>query len=128
MIFRHPVCKAPNGQSLRVRRALGTRDEIAAAELVEQVNTLLSDKAWRSPARRSEAERLFDDKVVRAFFDDMEPIERDTWAERESTLPLPGGDANDGYARMLMVGTTGSGKSGTLSVDTRRFLTNIGAA
>lgn len=112
VIFRHPVCKAPNGQSLRIRRSLGTRDEDAASGLVEQVNTLLADESWWSPARRAEAERQFDDRVVRAFFDDMEPLDRDTWAEREAALPLPGGkDAGDGYARMLMVGTTGSGKT-----------------
>lgn len=109
VIFRHPVCKAVSGQALRIRRGLGTREQAAAEALVAQVNELLADEAWWSLARREEAARRFDDCVVRAFFDDMVPSERDTWAERESALPLPG--AGDGYSRVLMVGTTGSGKT-----------------
>ncbi len=112
VIFRHPVCRAPNGQSLRIRRGLGTREETTAKEMIAQLNDLLSDESWWSPAKRGEAAMRFDERVVRAFFDDMEPTDRDTWDERESVLPLPGGkDSNDGYARILMVGTTGSGKT-----------------
>jgi len=112
VIFRHPVSKAPNGRSRRVRRGLGTRDEDAARTLVEEMNTLLGDETWWSPAKRDEAEQRFDARIVRAFFDDMEPLERDTWREREAVLPLPGGqDSDDGYARLVMVGTTGSGKT-----------------
>jgi GTPase SAR1 family protein len=112
VIFRHPVCKAPNGQALRIRRGLNTRVEAEAQELVAQANELLGDEAWWSLSRRDEAARRFNERIVKAFYDDMVPSERDTWNDREAALPLPGGrDAHDGYARLLMVGTTGSGKT-----------------
>lgn len=112
MIFRHPVCKAPNGQALRVRRGLGTSDEDAATALISELNQLLGDETWWSIGSRPEAERLFDERVVGAFFDHMVPADRNTWDERESSMPLPGGTgSNDGYARALMVGTTGAGKT-----------------
>lgn len=112
VIFRHPVCKAPNGQALRVRRGLGTSDNEAATALVAEMNQLLGDEAWWSIGSRPEAERRFDERVVGAFFDHMVPADRNTWVERESSIPLPGGtESNDGYARALMVGTTGAGKT-----------------
>lgn len=112
VIFRHPVCKSPNGQALRVRRGLGTRDESVAHALVTELNELLGDESWWSVGSRPEAEQKFDPRVVGAFFDHMVPADRNTWAERESYLPLPGGaESNDGYARALMVGTTGAGKT-----------------
>jgi len=45
----------------------------------------------------------------------MLPDTHDGWAIREDVLPLPGGkDANDGYARVQFVGTTGAGKTTVL--------------
>ncbi len=110
--FRHPVCKSPSGHAVRIRRGLNTRVESEAQELVAQANVLLGDEAWWSLSRRDEASKRFDEPIVRAFFDEMVPSERSTWDEREAEIPLPGGsDASDGYARLLMVGTTGSGKT-----------------
>lgn len=112
VIFRHPVCKAPNGQALRIRRGLNTRVESEALELVAQANQLLGDEAWWSLSRRDEAANRFNERIVKAFYDDMLPSDRNTWNDREAAIPLPGGKgAGDGYARLLMVGTTGSGKT-----------------
>lgn len=112
VIFRHPVCKTPNGQALRIRRGLNTRIESEALELVAQANELLGDEGWWSLSRRDEAANRFNERIVKAFYDDMVPSERNTWNDREAVIPLPGGkEARDGYARLLMVGTTGSGKT-----------------
>jgi hypothetical protein len=47
--------------------------------------------------------------VVAAFYDDLTPTPRDGWAVRDGVLPLPSPD--DGYARVLFVGSTGAGKT-----------------
>jgi hypothetical protein len=47
--------------------------------------------------------------VVAAFYDDLTPTPRDGWAIRDGVLPLPSPD--DGYARVLFVGSTGAGKT-----------------
>jgi len=116
MIFRHPVCLGPDGkQKLRVRRGLGTSDEQEAQRLVDQLNELMGDEKMWSPAGRERAASKYDPKVVGAFFDPMQPEAHDGWSIREDLLPLPGGkDANDGYARVQLVGTTGAGKTTVL--------------
>ncbi|HNT33626.1 MAG TPA: hypothetical protein PKH07_01360, partial [bacterium] len=113
VIFRHPLCFAPDGkQKLRVRRGLSTPDEKRAKELVEQLNRILSDQSWWNLASREKAERFFDRKIVAAFYDPMSPSESDSWAVREEVIPMPGGrNPSDGYKRVLFVGTTGAGKT-----------------
>jgi len=116
MIFRHPVCLGPDGkQKLRIRRGLGTSDKHVAQGLVDQLNEVLGDETLWSPAGRERAAAKYDPKVVSAFFDPMQPEGHDGWSIREEMLPLPGGkDANDGYARVQLVGTTGAGKTTVL--------------
>lgn len=112
LIFRHPICLAPDGkQELRVRRGLGTSDKIIAQSLVDELNDILDDKTLWSPAGRERASVKYDPKVVGAFFDPLRSESHDGWAIREEMLPLPGGDAEDGYARVHLVGTTGAGKT-----------------
>jgi energy-coupling factor transporter ATP-binding protein EcfA2 len=55
------------------------------------------------------AQERFDGRVVAAFYDDLvaEPI--DFWSIRESDIPLP--TRADGWTRVLLVGTTGAGKT-----------------
>ena len=64
--------------------------------------------AWHSIAKRADAERRFDPVIVRAFYDDIENAPSNTWEIRNEVLPLP--SAEDGYAKVLMVGTTGRGR------------------
>ena len=113
MSFRHPLRKDPRGkQGRKVRRGLGTADMARAQTLVDQMNVLLGDSSWHSIAKRAEAERRFDSIVVRAFYDDIETAPHDSWEIRNDALPLPG--AEDGYSRVMMVGTTGAGKTSLL--------------
>lgn len=111
--FRHPLRKDARGkQGRKVRRGLGTPDEARAQTLVDEMNLLLGDSAWHSIAKRADAERRFDPVIVRAFYDDIENPASNTWEVRNEVLPLP--TAEDGYAKSLMVGTTGAGKTSLL--------------
>jgi hypothetical protein len=113
MSFRHPLRMDPRGkQGRKVRRGLGTPDEAKAQALVDEMNALLGDPSWHSVAKRSEAERRFDSIVVRAFYDDIETPRSNSWQIRNETLPLP--TAKDGYTQVMMVGTTGAGKTSLL--------------
>jgi energy-coupling factor transporter ATP-binding protein EcfA2 len=108
--FRHPLRKDSRGKpGLKMRRGLGTADPAEAELLVEQMNALLSDPSWWSAIRRAEAERQFAIPVVAAFFAEIEAGRTDPWTVREAQIPLPSRD--DGYARVLFVGTTGAGKT-----------------
>ncbi len=110
MTFRHPLRNDSNGKrGLKVRRGLGTTDADEADRLVDQLNLLLSDRGWWSIDRRHEAERKFDSAIVSAFFDHMEVGRMDFVELRESYIPLP--TRGDGYARVMLVGTTGAGKT-----------------
>ncbi len=113
VIFRHPVCRTPDGREfLRVRRGLGTKVQAEAEALVGELNQLLSDPSYWNVASRGRAAAMFDEKVVAAFYDHMSPPSRDPWQEREDLLPLPGGkEADDGYCRAMLIGTTGAGKT-----------------
>lgn len=111
--FRHPLRMDPRGkQGRKIRRGLGTGDESKAQVLVDQMNELLGDPHWHSIAQRPEAQRRFDPIVVRAFYDDIETPQADSSQIRNEALPLPG--TEDGYARIMMVGTTGAGKTSLL--------------
>lgn len=108
--FRHPLRKDSRGKpGLKMRRGLGTSDPAEADVLVDQMNTILSDPSWWNATRRPDAERRFGEQVVLAFFEEIQAGRIDPWATREAQIPLPGRD--DGYARVLFVGTTGAGKT-----------------
>ena len=110
VIFRHPMCQGPDGkQKLRVRRGLGTRDETEANRLVGQLNEILADQSLWNPSAQSKAASKYEKQIVAAFYDYVEPENRDGWFERERILPLPG--AERGYAKAQFVGTTGAGKT-----------------
>lgn len=108
--FRHPLRKDSRGKpGLKMRRGLGTTDPGEADQLIDQMNVILSDPSWWNATRRAEAERKFAAPVVLAFFDEIQAGQADPWATREAAIPLPGRD--DGYSRVLFVGTTGAGKT-----------------
>ena len=82
VIFRHPVCRTPDGkQSLRVRRGLGTREETEGQRLVNELNEILADVSFWTPAARAKAALAYDKTIVAAFYDHLEPERRDGWAD-----------------------------------------------
>lgn len=110
VIFRHPLRRDARGKpGLKIRRGLNTTDDAQADELAGQLNVLLGDQSWWSADRRGDAEREFAPQIVSAFFDGIETGRVDTAQLRDAHIPLPGKD--DGYARVLLVGTTGAGKT-----------------
>ena len=111
IIFRHPVRLDPatGKPGVRVRRGLGTRDDVEAERLRDQLNDLLSDTKYHQPSARTEAERRFDQRIVAIFFDNMVPEPTDFEALREAVIQLPSYKSN-GYRRVLLLGTTGSRK------------------
>ena len=110
VIFPHPLRPGTDGQpGLRVRRGLGTDDEQQAGELVRQLNELLANESYWAPLARERAARQFDHRVVSTFYDDIEMHLEDPWSAREEILPLPG--RQDGFAKALLVGATGAGKT-----------------
>lgn len=111
--FRHPLrYDSKNKPGLKVRRGLDTRDPAEADKLVEEMNQLLADESWWNAGRYVDASRQFDKRVVDAFYDGLQAGLPDSQALREEAIPLPGRD--DGYARALIVGTTGAGKTSLL--------------
>ena len=77
--------------------------------MVEQINVLLNDETWWSVDRRAEAEQRFDRIAVSAFFDGIESGSSQPRDLRERIIPLP--SADEGYAKVLLVGSTGAGKT-----------------
>ena len=114
LAFRHPLCRDDEGRpGVKVRRGLGTSDESTANALVEEMNTLLGDESYWNITERPRAEQRFNQAVVRAFYEPMaSPAAVDPLAIRECEMPLPGKD--DGYSRVLFMGTTGTGKTSLL--------------
>lgn len=112
VIFRHPVRRddATGKPGLRVRRGLGTRDLGEAERLCAQLNEVLADPRYHSPAARADAERRFDSMVVDIFFDKIAPEPLDVVAIRDEALPLPE-TSPEGYRRVLLLGATGTGKT-----------------
>ena len=108
--FSHPRRRDARGRfGLKVRRGLGTTDAAEADRLVGQINALLADESWWSLDRRADAERQFDRIAVAAFFDGIEAGKVSSKDQRETIIPLPTPD--DGYARVMLLGSTGAGKT-----------------
>lgn len=110
VIFRHPIRLDPqNKPGLRVRRGLGTDVREQAQQLVDQLNELLAKKDMWTPSSRALAQRLYDERVVSAFYDKLSIETADSEELRDEFIPLP--DGKDGYQHVLIVGTTGAGKT-----------------
>ena len=114
MTFRHPVCRDDDGRpGVKVRRGLGTSDSEEADALVGELNALLGDESYWNVAERRRAERQFHGVVVRAFYEPMDnPAGKDPMAIRDEEMPLPTRD--EGYSRVMLIGTTGAGKTSLL--------------
>jgi hypothetical protein len=112
--FRHPLRVDSKGRpGLKMRRGLGTSDEGEANAMVDEMNVILGDQSWWNAAKRKEAELRFSKPVVEAFYDEIQAGRDDPEALRESNIRLPNA-ADDGYSRVLFVGTTGAGKTSLL--------------
>lgn len=111
--FRHPLRSDARGKpGLKMRRGLGTTDETEADRLVAEMNGLLADRTWWNASKRMDAERKFSKTIVDAFYDEIQAGREDPEALREELIALPA--AEDGYSRVLFVGTTGAGKTSLL--------------
>ena len=111
--FRHPLRNDARGKpGLKMRRSLRTTDDDEADRLVAEMNTLLEDSAWWNAGKRVEAESIFSQVIVNAFYDEIQAGQDDPEALREELIPLP--TVDDGYSRVLFVGTTGAGKTSLL--------------
>jgi hypothetical protein len=111
--FRHPLRNDSRGRAgLKMRRGLGTSDEAEAETMVDEMNAILSDKSWWNAAKRQEAVLRFSKPVVDAFYDEIQAGRQDSESLRESHIHLPNKD--DGFPRVLFVGTTGAGKTSLL--------------
>lgn len=108
--FRHPIRMDHTGKvGLRIKKGLGTSDEVEAQKLIDQMNDILATPSMWDLAARDSALTRYDPKIVAAFYDAMDPKQRDYTRFRDLALPLP--DAQQGFARVLLVGTTGAGKT-----------------
>jgi hypothetical protein len=92
---------------------MGTSDNAEADQMVEDMNAILSDPSWWNASKRQEAELRFSEAVVDAFYDEIQAGRDDPEALRETHIRLPNAK-DDGYSRVLFVGTTGAGKTSLL--------------
>jgi hypothetical protein len=111
VIFRHPVRLDTDGRAgRRIRRGLGTADPAEADRLVDQINELLANEEFWALTARATAVGRFDPRAISAFFDGMEPVPAGSSALlRDQHIPLP--TSADGYRQVLLLGTTGAGKT-----------------
>lgn len=111
--FRHPLRTDSRGRpGLKMRRGLGTSDDVAADAMVAEMNVILGDQSWWNASKRKEAELRFSTAIVEAFYDEIQAGRENSEVLRESKIHLP--TADEGYARVLFVGTTGAGKTSLL--------------
>jgi len=112
--FRHPLRNDSKCRpGLKMRRGLGTSIEAEADQMVAEMNIILSDQSWWNAAKRQEAELRFSKPVVEAFYDEIQAGRSDPEGLREAHIRLPNAE-EDGYSRVLFVGTTGAGKTSLL--------------
>jgi hypothetical protein len=111
VIFRHPVrLDAAGRPGRRIRRGLSTADPAEADGLVDEINELLAHEEYWNVTARATADGRFDPRAVSAFFEGMEPLTGGSSARiRDGYIPLP--TVADGYRQVLLLGTTGAGKT-----------------
>lgn len=110
--FRHPLRPDPSNQGKpgrKIRKGLGT-DRAAADRLIAELNRLLSDPSFHSPAARPKAEATFtDSRVIEIFYEGIEPKIENYRALRQEHLPLK--SRAEGYPSILLLGMPGAGKT-----------------
>ena len=112
--FRHPLRNDSRGRpGLKMRRGLNTSVDGDADRMVGEMNSILGDPGWWNASKRQEASLRFSKPVVDAFFDEIQAGRDSPEALREAQIRLPNAK-DDGYSRVLFVGTTGAGKTSLL--------------
>ena len=109
IVYRHPARKDSKGIGLRVRKGLSTSDPNEADKLVAQMNELLANESFWSLDAKPVAEKIYDNRVVSAFYSSLEVQPQNYLGIRESFLSLP--TLSDGYKTILLIGTIGAGKT-----------------
>ena len=108
--FRHPLrMDGSDKPGKKTRKGLGTPDPERAQLLVRQLNELLGNAALWSLGARGEAVKLYEPEVVEIFYSEIEPRTSDARPLRDKLLPLP--KREDGYAKVVMLGVPGAGKT-----------------
>ena len=107
--FRHPMKTERGRPGKKVCKGLGTEEKEDAERLEQEMNTLLTRSDLHSQAGRSEATRIFDERIVDIFYGDWDPSPTGHRLIRDQFMPLPSKD--DGYERTLLLGITGAGKT-----------------
>ena len=112
--FIHPLRLNSKGEKGRwTRRSLKTIDSKIADKYIEEMKDLLShEDLWEGENGKLVADKKYSPVVTSAFYDSILPSEfkdNESSPIRENLLPLPSSD--DGYNKILFVGTTGAGKS-----------------
>ncbi len=108
--FRHPLrMNAEEKPGKKTRKGLGTTDADRAHMLVQQLNDLLNDQTLWSLGARADAAKRFDPAVLEIFYAEIEPRTADARPVRDKLLPFP--KRNDGYAKVVMLGVPGAGKT-----------------
>jgi ethanolamine utilization protein EutP (predicted NTPase) len=108
--FRHPLRNDSNNKPGRkIRKGLGTDNEDEARRLVEQLNELLKNERLWSLGAKPEASKQYDARVIEIFYGEIEPRGGSALQLRDKLLPLPSRD--EGYARVLLMGVPGAGKT-----------------
>ena len=108
--FRHPLRMDSNDKpGKKTRKGLGTGDPERALHLVRELNGLLANEALWSLGARGEAEKLYQPEVIEIFYGEIEPRTPDARPLRDKLLPLP--KREDGYAKVVMLGVPGAGKT-----------------
>lgn len=112
VIFRHPGVADPSTGKLglRLRRGLGTESREEAERLVDELNQLLAEETYWTPAARALAAERFSPRAVEIFFDPMSQSEATPYLVRERLLPATSAEGSD-PRRVLLIGTTGAGKT-----------------
>jgi energy-coupling factor transporter ATP-binding protein EcfA2 len=111
VIFRHPVRVDPatGKPGWRVRAGLGTRDRGEAEYLASQLSEILASPDYWEPSARPLASGRFDTRVVEIFYRELSPEGTDFVAVRDHEIPLA--SSTEGYRQVLLLGTTGAGKT-----------------
>ncbi|MER7168699.1 hypothetical protein ABT336_21860 [Micromonospora sp. NPDC000207] len=111
VIFRHPgrLVLGTDQPGRNVCYGLGTTDEAEADLLVRQLNEILRAPQLWEPGARVHAEAHLDPRVIEIFYGSRGGGHLDFAGVREHLLPLP--TAADGYRTVMMLGTTGAGKT-----------------
>lgn len=108
--FRHPL-KLDSGDKpgKKTRKGLGTTDAARAHHLAAQLNELLANDSLWSLGARYDAAKLYEAEVVEIFYGEIEPRASDSRPLRDKLLPFP--TAEDGYAKVVVMGVPGAGKT-----------------